>query len=74
MTHDDDRRAFERAEADYLTEPAWRTGEGCEGECDACGCAVPGDMRLCDDCAADEALTSIDGSVAEHPTGDDDSD
>lgn len=66
--YDAGRRALERAEADHLREPAWRTGEGCDDGCDLCGVALPDDLHLCDDCAAladADDLDALDGSEGE---------
>jgi hypothetical protein len=54
--------AFRRAEAAWLREPDYLTGYG-EG-CEACGCEVADDVRMCDDCAAAE-----DAAVAERLAG-----
>lgn len=60
--YDADRRAMARCEADYLREP----DRGCDDGCDVCGCALPDDLHICDECAAEmDETVSVDGSEGE---------
>lgn len=64
--HEANDRAFRSAEAAYLREPAWRSGED-----DACPCGVPtlDGEAYCAECLAnvdrDEYLVPCDGSEGE---------
>ena len=64
--HEANDRAFRSAEAAYLREPAWRSGED-----DACPCGAPAldGEAYCAECLAnvdrDEYLVSVDGSEGE---------
>ena len=55
--YDNDRRAMERAEADYLREPAWRTSAPCQGCGEECS-----DGTLCETCA--EEIAALDDEPA----------
>lgn len=70
---DDDRRAMARAEADWLREPEWRTGN--PDGCDVCGVDLPDDLHLCDACAAsldDDDFRATPYATSPLPADDDD--